>query len=71
VVETLNKYWKRRVFGTRPLPFRLAAIQALGAITAPEASRALAEAAQSGEVQVQRAAARAQSEAQARTRGQR
>jgi HEAT repeat protein len=71
VVEDLNKFWKRRVFGTRPLPLRLAAIQALGAIPGPEASRALGEAAHSGEAQVQRAAARAIAEAQARARGKR
>jgi HEAT repeat protein len=70
-VETLNRLWKRRVFGTRPTALRLAAIQALGAIRSPEATRALGEAARSSEVPVQRAAARALAEAQARTRSPR
>ncbi len=70
-VETLNRFWKRRVFGTRPMPLRLAAIQALGAIQSKEAAQALNEAAQSGEAPVQRTAARALSEAQTRARSPR
>ena len=68
-LEVLNRMWKRRVFGTRPLPLRLAAVVALGAVGGPEAAGALAEAMQSGETQVQRAAARALGESQARGRG--
>ena len=68
-VDTLNKMWKRRMFGTRPLPLRLAAVQALGAVGSPEANRALAEAVECGETQLQRAAARALAEMQARTKG--
>jgi HEAT repeat protein len=68
-IEVLNRFWKHRVFGTRPMPLRLAAVQALGAIAAPEARRALKEAAESGEVQLQRVAARVLSEAQARAKG--
>jgi hypothetical protein len=68
-VEVLNRFWKKRVFGTRPMPLRLAAIQALGAVSSPEAKRALGEAARSGEPQLQRAAARAVIEARGATRG--
>jgi HEAT repeat protein len=68
-VEPLNRMWRRRVFGTRSLPVRLASIQALGAVGSPEANRALSEAADCGEVQLQRVAARALAEVQARTKG--
>lgn len=67
-VEYLNRLWKHRVFGTRPLPVRLAAVQALGIAGSPEASRALSEATECGESQLQRAAARTLAEVQARTR---
>jgi HEAT repeat protein len=68
-IEPLNKIWKRKVFGSRPLPLRLAAVSALGAIGSAEARRTLTEAMQSGESQIQRAAARAMGGAQARTKG--
>ena len=58
-IDTLNRMWKRRLFGNRPLPVRLAAVQALGAIGSPGARDALAEAARSGELQLQRVASRA------------
>mgnify|MGYP001069347888 FL=1 len=58
-VDTLNKMWKRRLFGTRSMPVRVAAVQALSAVDAPAARQALQAAAKSGEAQVQRAAARA------------
>lgn len=70
-VETLNRFWKRRVFGTRPTALRLAAIQALGAICSPESTRALGEATRSSEPPIQRAAARALGEAQAWARSPR
>jgi HEAT repeat protein len=68
-VETLNKMWKRKVFGTRPLALRVAAVTALGAVGSPEARRVLTEAAESNEPQLQRAAARALGEAQTRAKG--
>jgi HEAT repeat protein len=68
-VEVLNRMWKHRVFGTRSLPLRLASVQALGAVGSPEASRALSEAVECGEAQLQRVAARALAEMQARARG--
>ncbi|OFW58337.1 MAG: hypothetical protein A2133_01770 [Actinobacteria bacterium RBG_16_64_13] len=68
-VEVLGKLWKRRVFGTRPLPVRLAAIQALGEVASPSAREALVDAARSGEVPLQRVAARALADIQARMRG--
>jgi HEAT repeat protein len=68
-VETLNRFWKRRVFGTRPLALRLAAIQALGAAASPDATRAVSDATHSGETQIQRTALRVQAEIQARLRG--
>jgi hypothetical protein len=57
-VDVLNKLWRRRLIGTQPLPVRLAAIQALGAIDSPAAREALSVAARSGEAQLARAAAR-------------
>jgi HEAT repeat protein len=68
-VETLNKMWKRKVFGTRPLALRVAAVTALGAVGSPEARRVLTEAAESNEPQLQRAAARALGEARTRAKG--
>jgi HEAT repeat protein len=68
-IETLNRMWRHRMFGTRPLPLRLAAVRALGAIGSAEAGRALTEAAACGEAQLQRMAARALSELQARVKG--
>jgi HEAT repeat protein len=68
-VEVLNRMWKHRVFGTRSLPLRLASVQALGAVGSPEASRALSEAVECGEAQLQRVAARALAEMQARAKG--
>ncbi len=70
-VGTLNKFWKHRMFGTHPMALRLVAIQALGAVRSDEATRALAEAARSNEAPIQRAAARALGEAQARARSPR
>ncbi len=68
-LETLNKIWKRRVFGTRPLSLRVAAVTALGAVGGAAAGKALSEAINGDEPQVQRAAARAMGEVQARTKG--
>ena len=70
-VGTLNRFWKHRVFGTRPMALRLVAIQALGAVRSDEATQALAEAARSSEAVIQRAAARALGEAQVRARSPR
>lgn len=67
-VGTLNRFWRHRVFGTHPMALRLVAIQALGAVRSDEATKALAEAARSSEAPIQRAAARALGEAQARAR---
>jgi len=58
-VGTLNKMWKRRFFGSRSLPVRLAAVKALGVIGTTDARRALSEAAKCGEVSLQRMAAQA------------
>jgi hypothetical protein len=58
-VGALNKMWKRRIFGARALPVRLAAVEALGAIGTADSRRALSEAAKCGEVSLQRMAARA------------
>jgi HEAT repeat protein len=68
-IEPLNRIWKRKVFGTRPLPSRLAAVAALGAVGGAEARRTLTEAMKSGEPQIQRAAVRALGEAQLREKG--
>ena len=68
-VVVLDKLWRRRRLSARPLPVRLAALQALGAVSSPAAERPLKEAIESGEASVQRTAARALHEAQAlRTR---
>ena len=68
-VNALNKMWKRRVFGTRPMPLRLGALAALGAVGGAAAEKALGEAMKSGDPQIQRAAAKAMTEMQARTKG--
>jgi hypothetical protein len=68
-VDALNKIWKRKLFGTRALPLRQAAVAALGAVGGSEAERALSEVMASGEAQLQRVAARASEEAQARAKG--
>jgi hypothetical protein len=68
-LETLNRMWKRRVFGTRPLPLRLAAVSALGAVGSADARRALTEAMTGGEPQLQRVAARVLGEARSRANG--
>jgi len=65
-IDTLNKMWKRRFFGTRPLPLRLAAVQALGLIPARAARDSLGEAAKSNDAQLQKAAARALAQGQSR-----
>jgi HEAT repeat protein len=67
-VPALNKFWRRRRFGSRPTPLRVAAVQALGAVGSPEARQALEEAAKSGDAPLQRAATRALSEAQSASR---
>ena len=67
-VQPLNKIWKHKVFGTRPLPLRIAAVTALGAVGSAEARRALTEAAESSEPQLQRAAVRALGEARTRAK---
>jgi hypothetical protein len=58
-VSVLGRMWKRRLFGTRAMPVRVAAVQALAAVDSPAAREALQTAAKSGEAQLQRAAARA------------
>jgi hypothetical protein len=63
-VETLNRMWKRKMFSTSPMPLRLAAVTALGSAGGAKARKALAEAMESGEPQIQRAAARTLGEAQ-------
>lgn len=68
-LDTLNKMWKRRVFGTRPMPVRLGAVQALGAVPFPSAHNSLVEATKSNETQIQRTAARTLAEARARMTG--
>jgi len=65
-VEMLDKIWRRKIFGTRPMPVRLGAVQALGAVQTPATRQALAQAAKCGESQVQRMANRALAEARAR-----
>ena len=68
-LEMLNKLWRHRLFGTKPLPLRLGAIHALGLVGSPRSREALELAAKSGEAQIQRAAARALAESRARKRG--
>ncbi len=68
-VDALRKMWKRKVFGSRPMALRVAAVVATGAVGGPDAERALSEAAGSGEPQIGRAAARAMSGAQTRASG--
>jgi len=63
-LEVLNKMWKRRIFGTRPLHLRLGAVAGLGAVGGSAAVKSLADAMKSNELQLQRAAAKAMSEAQ-------
>jgi|GEM_PF-863213 len=58
-VEVLNKMWKRRLFGTRSMTVRMAAVQALAAVDSPAARAALESAAKTGDAQLQRVAARA------------
>lgn len=58
-VDTLNKLWRRRIFGNRSMAVRVAAVQALGAVASPSAREALSAAAKCGEAQLQRAAFRA------------
>ncbi|MBN1321247.1 MAG: HEAT repeat domain-containing protein [Thermoleophilia bacterium] len=70
-LETLNKMWKKRIFGTRPLPLRVAAVQALGFVPSRAAREALGEAAKSNEAQLQRAATRALAGGQNRSGGPR
>ena len=65
-VAVLDRFWRRRHLRARPLPVRLAALQALGTIASSEAERILKEAAGSREAQVRRVAARALHEGQAR-----
>ena len=65
-VPVLDRLWRRKLFHARPSSVRLAALQALGAISSPEAQSALMEAAKSGDTQVKRAASHALHEAQAR-----
>jgi len=68
-VEALNKIWKRRMFGSRPLSLRVAAVAALGALGSADARRALSEAMDSGDPHLQRAAARALGASQSRPKG--
>ncbi|NLO28165.1 MAG: HEAT repeat domain-containing protein [Actinobacteria bacterium] len=66
-VATLDKMWKKRFFRTRPLPLRLAAVQALGLIPTRTARDALGEASKSGDAQVRKAAVRALAQGQSRS----
>jgi hypothetical protein len=68
-VEALNKIWKRKMFSTSSLSLRLAAVMALGVAGGPKARKALAEAMDSGEPQIRRAAVRAIGEAQTQAKG--
>ena len=68
-VPVLDRLWRRKRFRAGPVSVRLAAVQALGTISAPAAQSALMEAAKSGDAQVKRAAARALQEARARRSG--
>lgn len=55
-VPVLNRLWRRRRLGGRPMAIRLAALQALGTIPSAGSQAALIEASKSGEPQVRRAA---------------
>lgn len=68
-IAALNKMWRRRMFGTRPMPMRIGAVQALGVIPSSTALESLKEAAKSNEAQIQRTAARALAEARSRMTG--
>ncbi|MFH0915845.1 MAG: HEAT repeat domain-containing protein [bacterium] len=68
-VPVLDRLWRRKRLRARPAPVRLAALHALGAISASAAQSVLMEAAKSGDPQVKRAATRALYEAQARRSG--
>jgi hypothetical protein len=70
-VEMLDRMWRRRMFGTRPMGVRLGAILALGAVHSPLAHDALMEASKSNEAQIQRTATRTLAEARARMMGDR
>ena len=65
-VPVLDRLWRRKRLRARPAPVRLAALRALGAISASAAQSVLMEAAKSGDPQAKRAAARALYEAGAR-----
>lgn len=70
-IAALNKMWRRRMFGTRPMPMRIGAVQALGVIHSSTALESLKEAAKSNEAQIQRTAARALAEVRSRMTGDR
>jgi HEAT repeat protein len=70
-IDVLNRMWKRKMFGTKPMSVRLGAVQALGAVNSPSAHDALVEATRSNEAQIQRTAARTLAEARARMTGDR
>jgi hypothetical protein len=70
-VEVLDRMWRRRVLGSKPLPLRLGAVQALGMVATPSALDALRAASNCGDSQIQKAAARALAEARARMWGER
>jgi HEAT repeat protein len=70
-MDVLNRIWRHRVIGTKPLPVRLGALQALGVVASPAALEALTEASNSGESQIQKTAMRALAEARGRMWGDR
>jgi len=55
----LDKMWRRRLLGARPLAVRLAALKALAAVPSAAAQAVLREAAKSGESQIRKAAMQA------------
>ncbi len=68
-VPILDKLWRSKLFESRALPVRVAALKALGSIPGPLAQSALREAAQSGRGPVRREAERALQETLAREGG--
>ncbi|MCX8032648.1 MAG: HEAT repeat domain-containing protein [Thermoleophilia bacterium] len=61
-VQVLDKLWKRRLFGTRPLAVRTAAVRALALIPGQSARRSLEAARRCGEAVIEQAATQALSD---------
>jgi hypothetical protein len=68
-VPLLDRLWRRRLFATRPLPVRMAALKVLATIPGPSAQAALRDATKAGEKPIRKAAEQALYEARQVWRG--